>query len=434
MNLHQQILLILNPFVGSVDDLDEETLDYISGMVASQAEEDPASMENIIDDVLMPFLESMQCPEVLSSQARQAVMQLLESKERDTHRKESGGARKLLQGMVSMGSDLGNNDENEAQQLASLWGTDQGVKAMANTLIDAQNDKSSAKDKRKARKAEAETSRKLLQSKLDADPDQETSGGLVKMSYLARTGGAAIDKKRDVLVRNVTVSLPNGTALLENGELKFAYQRRYGLIGENGVGKSTLLKAINNQQVEGFPTHLRILHVRQEVPSHFTQDLSVMEAVLQADIERMELIAAEKEIIAKLENDADAGLTIEEKRKRLSSKSNDMKEMNADLKKLDEIYARLQLLGADNADARAAMILAGLQFSPKMQQARISSLSGGWKMRVALAAALFVEPEICMVRKQRQKNSSCTTSLTRVFPFRCSWMSRRTILIVSLLQ
>ena len=61
-------------------------------------------------------------------------------------------------------------------------------------------------------------------------------------------------KERDVLLHNITLSLDNGTSLLENGDLKFAYQRRYGLIGENGVGKTTLLNRIANwQDLEGFP-------------------------------------------------------------------------------------------------------------------------------------------------------------------------------------
>lgn len=170
------------------------------------------------------------------------------------------------------------------------------------------------------------------------------------------------------------------------------------LIGENGVGKSTLLKAIANDQVEGFPQGLRVMHVRQEVPSHINFDMTVTEAVLKSDLERMELLHLERELLTKLESDgaADANLSIQEKRQKLSQKA-DMKELAADLKKLDEVYARLQILSSDSAEARAAMILTGLQFTPEMQRAPISSLSGGWRMRVALAAALFVEPEICML-------------------------------------
>jgi ATP-binding cassette, subfamily F, member 3 len=173
-------------------------------------------------------------------------------------------------------------------------------------------------------------------------------------------------------------------------------------------GKSTLLKAIANGGVDGFPTHLRILHVRQEVPAHFSDAITVLNAVLQSDIERNMLLDRGKELQLKLESGSssnngnvemeDANLSLEEKRKNLASRNAaDMKTLEADLKELDTIYARLQVLSADSAEARAAMILSGLQFTVAMQQGPVSALSGGWRMRVALAAALFIEPDILML-------------------------------------
>ena len=172
-------------------------------------------------------------------------------------------------------------------------------------------------------------------------------------------------------------------------------------------GKSTFLKAIANGGIEGFPAHLRILHVRQEVPSHFSDAITVLDAVLQSDVERNLLLEREKELQRKLEQGGDsigtmevddANLSFEEKRKKLSNRNaSDMKTLDADLKELDDIYARLQVLSADSAEARAAMILSGLQFTVAMQQGPISALSGGWRMRVALAAALFIEPDLLML-------------------------------------
>lgn len=405
-----------------VEDLDDDLVGYISGMLSARLGEsihDGASAEacrESIEEVLLPFLESMHCDEGLVQRAEQAVMDVMQAHlvANETSSAASASAaklttRKLTQGVVSMSSDLGSVTEQEAESSRYLWtGTENAIKASANTQIDAQTDRNSAKDKRKLRKAEAETMRKLL-SASETDRDAESSGpgggGLVRMNYNvgASLNNQATDKKRDVLVRNVTVSLDNGTVLLESGELKFAYQRRYAVIGENGVGKTTLLRAISTQSIEGFPTNLRVLHVRQEVPSHINLDMSVTQAVLESDVERMEFLKAEKDLLKKLEQlgaDDDA-LSLQEKRQKLTQASSEggdgMQSLKADLKRLDDVLARLQALKSDSAEGRAAMILTGLQFTPEMQRAKLSSLSGGWKMRVALAAALFIEPELCLL-------------------------------------
>jgi ABC-type Mn2+/Zn2+ transport system ATPase subunit len=408
-----------------VEDLDDDLVGYISGMLSAKLGEsihDGASAEacrESIEEVLLPFLESMHCDSGLIQKAEQVVMDVMQSHLLANESGNSSSAassasaaklttRKLTQGVVSMSSDLGSVSEQEAESSRFLWtGTENAIKASANTQIDAQTDRSSAKDKRKLRKAEAETMRKIL-SASETDRDAESAGagggGLVRMNYnVGASLNQATDKKRDVLVRNVTVSLDNGTVLLESGELKFAYQRRYAVIGENGVGKTTLLRAISTQSIEGFPTNLRVLHVRQEVPSHIDLEMSVTQSVLESDVERMELLKAEKDLLKKLEQLGadDDGLSLQEKRQKLTQASSEggdgMQSLKADLKRLDDVLARLQALKSDSAEGRAAMILTGLQFTPEMQKAKLSSLSGGWKMRVALAAALFIEPELCLL-------------------------------------
>jgi ATP-binding cassette, subfamily F, member 3 len=127
--------------------------------------------------------------------------------------------------------------------------------------------------------------------------------------------------------------------------------------------------------------------------------MTVLTAVLNSDVELNLLMQREKEIVAKLEQEGEAlplNLSVEERRKKLNE-SAAKSGMESDLKELDGIYARLQVLSADSTEARASMILAGLQFSPGMQQSPLSALSGGWKMRVALATALFIEPDILML-------------------------------------
>lgn len=431
----QTLAVVLLNNNDDIEGLDSDLISYIGGMLSGTVLEEGSSLANsddiskIVDDVLLPFLESVQCPDALIEKAKEEVSNIIfklciksSANKVNTSSTINGSDnisttenRKLQQGIVKM--SLSTAVDGSA---TNLWQIDGGsanskvVKAMANELIDAHSDKSSMRDKRKLRKANAAAERKALSSKNDTNIDENIGGnGLVSMNVRSlqqqqRDGSGTADKTRDVLVRNVTVSLNNGTTLLESGELKFSYQRRYGLIGENGVGKSTLLKAIaDGTSIEQFPTHLRILHVRQEVPTHFTNEVNVLQAVLQSDIERNMLLEREKELQKKLEqhhsvvqpNDgnASAGASNETNDKENANDAEGLKSLDKDLKELESIYARLQAMSADSAEARAAMILSGLQFTVPMQQGSISALSGGWRMRVALAAALFIEPDLLML-------------------------------------
>lgn len=285
-------------------------------------------------------------------------------------------------------------DQLEEDSSMFLMGSEKQVKANANSQIDAYDSKTSAKDRRKQRQ-ELEKARRDLAHQQQLE-ETSTKAGVSTMLL-----PTVQSKERDVLLHNITLSLDNGKSLLEHGDLKFAYQRRYGLIGENGVGKTTLLNRIANwQDLEGFPQHLRVLHVRQELNTE-SEETSCLQAVLEADVELQTLLKEEKAILARLEGQDDSKVseneTIEEKQKRINEAQGKDDSFGDDLKRLKELYDRLQLLSADTAKSRAAMILSGLQFTPEMQMSPIKSLSGGWRMRVALAAALLIEPDLLML-------------------------------------
>lgn len=225
-------------FLGEdVEGLDDDLISYMAGMLSSKVAEDRSAVVESVEDVLIPFLDSVQCPEYLVAKAEKAVLKVLHSLSAEEVA-EVAITRKLQQGVVNMSLSQTDHDKDASRH---LWGMEQGVKAMANDLIDAHSDKTSMRDKRKQRKLDAERERKLLSSSADRDTDLED--GLVRMNVRAFNVNQTTDKTRDVQVRNVTVSLNNGTVLLESGELKFAYQRRYGLIGENGVGTLQGLEA-----------------------------------------------------------------------------------------------------------------------------------------------------------------------------------------------
>lgn len=130
--------------------------------------------------------------------------------------------------------------------------------------------------------------------------------------------------------------------------------------------------------IEGFPRHHRVLHVKQEV---YASDKSVLEVVLDSDVERLNLIKKEKELLEEQQN-----IPI-----------NDSVRLQAVTNELTEVYDRMEYIGAKSAESRASQILSGLQFTELQQHSSIKSLSGGWKMRVALCSALFIEPDLLML-------------------------------------
>jgi energy-coupling factor transporter ATP-binding protein EcfA2 len=381
-----------------VDGLDENFISYLAGLL-SEGLEDQVVTQEAVQDLIGPFLESMECPPHLVEQANRTVVEMASSASSNTPtNNNSNTARRLKQGIVSMSSHLSQQSDAEVEANRFLWGTDGGVAAVTNKTIDAYSDKTSAKDKRK-QKQELEQARREFQSKLEREQENESnSKGVVSAMVLPDYQSGRNEK--NVQVQNISLSLDNGRSLLNNGDLKFAHLRRYGLVGPNGVGKTTLLKAIAAMEIEGFPRHLRVLHVRQELKTK-AEDIPVIQAVLEADAERNALLEEEQSLLRELEQDKEdtttTTTTVQEKREKLLSANTDKAEFQEKLKRLDQVYARLQVVGSDAAESRAAMILSGLQFTPEMQAGPTSALSGGWRMRVALAAALFIEPDLLML-------------------------------------
>ena len=157
-----------------------------------------------------------------------------------------------------------------------------------------------------------------------------------------------------------------GRTILDGADLTVDQGRRIGLVGRNGAGKSTLLRAIAGEMpLDGGDIRLaaraRIATVAQEAPAG---DGTLLDTVLQGDPERLGLLA-----------EADT----------------------AEPHRLDEIHERLRVIGADAAPARAAAILAGLGFDEAAQQRPVEEFSGGWRMRVALATALFAAPDLLLL-------------------------------------
>jgi ATP-binding cassette, subfamily F, member 3 len=167
-------------------------------------------------------------------------------------------------------------------------------------------------------------------------------------------------------IDGITVRL-GGRPILERASATIPQGARVGLIGRNGSGKSTLMKTIIGQ-IEpddgkiGKPARARIGYIAQEAPDG---SITPEEAVLAADVERAQLL--------------------------------EEAETSTDIDRLGEVHDRLLAIDAYSAPARAAKILSGLGFDEDMQGRPLSSFSGGWKMRVALGALLFSEPDVLLL-------------------------------------
>ncbi|KAG0326538.1 hypothetical protein BG000_001337, partial [Podila horticola] len=243
---------------------------------------------------------------------------------------------------------------------------------------------SASKQKRLAAKAAKEASKKSSAASTPAttngrntpahdDEDGDSLAPALSAMDLAKKKGGdrnstgVLPLSRDIKIESFSLSF-HGRELISNTDIDLNFGRRYGLIGANGSGKSTFLECLAAREVP-IPEHIDIYLLQEEAaPS----DYNAIEAVV---------IEAKKEI------------------ERLERQVEDMlaEVDGAENPLVDDIYDRIEQLDPATFDTRAATLLHGLGFMKKDMLKATKDMSGGWRMRVALAKALFVKPTLLLL-------------------------------------
>ncbi|KAK3832248.1 MAG: P-loop containing nucleoside triphosphate hydrolase protein [Linnemannia elongata] len=199
--------------------------------------------------------------------------------------------------------------------------------------------------------------------------------GLNAMEVAQRKGGDRTSTgvltsqplSRDIKIESFSLRF-HGRELISNTDIDLNFGRRYGLIGANGSGKSTFLECLAAREVP-IPEHIDIYLLQEEAaPS----DHNAIEAVMteaKHEVERLEKQV--EDILAEVDG--------------------------AENPLLDDIYDRIEQLDPSTFETRAATLLHGLGFTKKDMLKATKDMSGGWRMRVALAKALFVKPTLLLL-------------------------------------
>uniref|UniRef100_A0A674JH69 ATP-binding cassette sub-family F member 1 n=1 Tax=Terrapene triunguis TaxID=2587831 RepID=A0A674JH69_9SAUR len=222
-----------------------------------------------------------------------------------------------------------------------------------------------SKKERKKLKKQLEFERQVATLKAANAAENDFSVSQAEMS----SRQAMLENASDIKLEKFSISA-HGKELFVNADLYIVAGRRYGLVGPNGKGKTTLLKHIANRALS-IPPNIDVLLCEQEV---IADETPAVQAVLKADTKRLKLLEEEKRLQALLEKGDDSVA-----------------------EQLEKVYEELRATGAAAAEAKARRILAGLGFNPEMQNRQTKKFSGGWRMRVSLARALFMEPTLLML-------------------------------------
>ncbi|XP_011607088.2 ATP-binding cassette sub-family F member 3 [Takifugu rubripes] len=370
-------------------EIDSEVFAYITGVLGSGGAEFENDEE--VYEAIGGVLQEVSADSKNEEDIRNICLQMFNTLKLSSY----GGAQRqvLLDAPVQL-SQISAGVVAAATGVEGIW----MMKRPQNTTVDAKKlEKAEAKLRAKhERRNEKDSQRPCSQLVLE-----EASASQASNKKESRVDQSGKNRSYDIRIENFDVSFGE-RCLLQGAELSLAFGRRYGLVGRNGLGKTTLLKMLASRNLR-VPAHISILHVEQEVAG---DEKIALQSVLETDVLREALLREEKSLNARIASGTAEG---------------------TDSVRLSEIYSHLEEIEADKAPARASVILAGLGFSSKMQQQATKEFSGGWRMRLALARALFGRPDLLLL--DEPTNMLDVRAILWLENYLQTWQS--TILVVS---
>jgi len=355
--------------------LDAEIVDYLVSLAKEYCEDGTIDSKQALEEQLAPFLEQYGAADSSDKVAALLANVTLDDKPR-------AGKQKSQPQKQQNGSNVGNNKQHQPLTTDQAvvpkevlfegddWGTkDLPVQFVTNTVVD--RIETAAEKRRRERKEEKEKriQEMAIEKELQEIEAERARGVANQVTASARIDdGSGKRSSGDINLENVTLTvgtLGGARDLLVNTTLRLSRGQKYGLIARNGYGKSTLLTKIARRELEKFPTNISILYVAQEVAG---SESTAVESVMRGDAELIKLKEEEKQ----------------------AAEANDATRMA-------QVATKLEAIDAAGAEARARSLLSSLGFSNAMQNMPTKALSGGWRMRAALASALFGAPDLLLL-------------------------------------